>query len=74
MSNRFTSSLQDCVKENIKMSMSDVYYRLFQNTVGSHVCVYGSAGFGNMHQQTLEEWFAPIRGQVPLRSNHRPQD
>ncbi len=65
MSNRFTSSLQDCVKENIKMSMSDVYYRLFQNTVGSHVCVYGSAGFGNMHQQTLEEWFAPIRGQVP---------
>lgn len=58
LSNRFTSSLQDCVTENSEMPLSDLYYRLFQNTVGSHVCVFGSKGFGNLHQQTLSEWFA----------------
>ena len=57
LSNRFTSSLQDCVAENSEMPLSDLYYRLFQNTVGSHVCIFGSKGFGNLHQQTLSEWF-----------------
>ena len=57
LSNRFTSSLQDCIDENTSMSFSDLYYRLFQNTVGSHVNIYGAKSFGNLHQQTLSEWF-----------------
>lgn len=57
MSNRFTSSLQDCIKENREMAIADLYYRLFQNTVGSHVCIFGAERFGNLHQQTIAEWF-----------------
>lgn len=56
MSNRFTSSLQDCVESDPGISMSNLYYRLFQNTVGSHVCVFGQNGFGNLYHEKMAEW------------------
>ncbi|MCQ2158154.1 MAG: ABC transporter substrate-binding protein, partial [Bacteroidales bacterium] len=45
MSNRFSATLQDCMKTDPDMALSDLYYRLFQSTVGSHVHVYGIQGY-----------------------------
>ncbi len=57
MSNRFSSTLQDCMKTDPDMALSDLYYRLFQSTVGSHVHVYGIKGYGSLYSHTLEEIF-----------------
>lgn len=37
MSNRFTSTFQDLIDKEPGISIRDLYYGLFQNTVGSHV-------------------------------------
>lgn len=55
MSNRFTATLQDCLAGADDMSMRDLYYRLFQSTVGSHVCVYGIHGYGSLYTAYLDE-------------------
>jgi len=55
MSNRFTATLQDCFINSPAMSMRDLYYRLFQSTVGSHVCVYGINGYGSLYTTYLDE-------------------
>ena len=57
MSNRFSATLQDGMKTDPKMALSDLYYRLFQSTVGSHVNVYGIKGYGSLYSHTLEEIF-----------------
>ena len=57
MSNRFSATLQDCMKTNPDMALSDLYYRLFQSTVGSHVHVYGINGYGSLYSHTLKEIF-----------------
>lgn len=57
MSNRFSATLQDCMKTDPKIALSDLYYRLFQSTVGSHVHVYGIKGYGSLYSHTLEEIF-----------------
>ena len=57
MSNRFTYTLQDCLSENPGISLRDLYYRLFINTVGSHVMVYNAAYYGNIFRQTMGEFF-----------------
>ena len=57
MSNRFSATLQDCMKSNPKMALSELYYRLFQSTVGSHVHIYGIKGYGSLYNHTLEEIF-----------------
>lgn len=56
MSNRFTSTLQECLATDPTMSMRDLYYRLFINTVGSHVMVYNAGNYGNMYQETMAEY------------------
>jgi ABC-type branched-subunit amino acid transport system substrate-binding protein len=56
MSNRFTSTLQDCLAENAAISMRDLYYRLFLNTVGSHVMLYNAAHYGNLYSSTMAEF------------------
>lgn len=56
LSNRFTSTLHDCLINNASISMRDLYYRLFQNTVGSHVCVFGASGFGNLYISSMDEF------------------
>jgi hypothetical protein len=36
--------------------MRDLYYRLFLNTVGSHVMVYNADHFGNLYTSTMSEF------------------
>ncbi len=55
MSNRFSATLQDCMKNEPDMPLRDLYYRLFQSTVGSHVHVYGINGYGSLYTHTLNE-------------------
>lgn len=55
MSNRFSATLQDCMKNEPDMPLRDLYYRLFQSTVGSHVHVYGIEGYGSLYKHSLEE-------------------
>lgn len=55
MSNRFTATLQDCFVKDPDMSMRNLYFRLFQSTVGSHVCVYGIDGYGSLYSTYLDE-------------------
>lgn len=55
MSNRFTATLQECFIKEPDMSMRDLYYRLFQSTVGSHVCVFGINGYGSLYSSYLDE-------------------
>lgn len=57
MSNRFSATLQDCMKTDPDMALSDLYYRLFLSTVGSHVHVYGIQGYGSLYSHTFEEIF-----------------
>lgn len=56
LSNRFTATLHDCLTTDASISMRDLYYRLFQNTVGSHVCVFGAEGYGNLYTSTMAEF------------------
>jgi ABC-type branched-subunit amino acid transport system substrate-binding protein len=56
MSNRFTSTLLEQLNASPQISLRDLYYRLFINTVGSHVMVYNARDFGNIYKNTLEEF------------------
>ena len=57
MSNRFSATLQNCMKTDPDMALSNLYYMLFQSTVGSHVHVYGIQGYGSLYSHTLEGIF-----------------
>ena len=61
MSNRFTSTLQTAVDDNPDISVRDLYYRLFTQTVGSHVTVYNADLYGNLYTQTLGEFIIPVK-------------
>ena len=56
MSNRFTSTLLAQISENPAVSLRDLYYRLFINTVGSHVMVYNAPMFGNLYSSDMAEF------------------
>ncbi|MBO4611922.1 MAG: ABC transporter substrate-binding protein [Bacteroidaceae bacterium] len=56
MSNRFTATLQDCITNSPDISMRDLYYRLFINTVGSHVMVYNASNYGDIYLDSMEEY------------------
>ena len=56
MSNRFTSTFVQQIAENSAISMRDLYYRLFINTVGSHVMVYNAHNFGNLYSSDMAEF------------------
>lgn len=58
LSNRFTATLHDCLTATPSISMRDLYYRLFQNTVGSHVCVFGADGYGNLYKSSMAEFLS----------------
>jgi ABC-type branched-subunit amino acid transport system substrate-binding protein len=59
MSNRFTSTFIEQVTANTSIAMRDLYYRLFINTIGSHVMVYNAANYGNLYTATMEEFLKP---------------
>lgn len=56
MSNRFTSTFIDRITADRTISMWELYYRLFINTVGSHVTVYNDGHFGNLHTMSVSEF------------------
>ena len=56
MSNRFTSTFIEQIGLNKAIAMRDLYYRLFINTVGSHVMVYNADLYGNLYSANMEEF------------------
>ena len=56
MSNRFTLTFQECITENPSIPMHELYYRLFNNTVGSHVTVFNDSHYGNLYTNTMREF------------------
>lgn len=58
MSNRFTSTLHKQITENPMISLRDLYYKLFINTVGSHVSVYNAPNYGNIYKQSMAEFLS----------------
>jgi len=38
------------------VAMRDLYYRLFINTVGSHVMVYNAENYGNLYSADMSEF------------------
>ena len=57
MTNRFTYGLREQLETNMSVPLRDLYYRLFINTIGSHVMVYNTANFGNIHMNNISEFF-----------------
>lgn len=56
MSNQFTITLFEALLENRSISIRDLYYKLFINTVGSHVTIYNHKNYGNIYISTMEEY------------------
>lgn len=56
MSNRFTSTFIEQITDNKDVAMRDLYYRLFINTVGSHVMVYNAENYGNLYSTNMSEF------------------
>ena len=56
MSNRFTSTFMEQINADRAISMRDMYYRLFINTVGSHVMVYNANLFDNLYSSDMSEF------------------
>lgn len=56
MSNRFTGTFQNLIDKEPGISLCDLYYGLFQNTVGSHVMVYNTSCFDNLYQCSFSEF------------------
>ena len=56
MSNRFSATLEDCITNSPDISFRDLYYRLFTNTVGSHVMLYNASNYGNIYRETMQEY------------------
>lgn len=58
MSNRFTSTFIEQIGENKAVAMRDLYYRLFINTVGSHVMVYNADNYGSLYSSDMAEFIS----------------
>lgn len=56
MSNRFTNTFIEQIGANQSIGMRDLYYRLFINTVGSHVMVYNAQNYGNLYTSNISEF------------------
>jgi len=56
LSNRFTATLQECIINSPDISLRDLYYKLFINTVGSHVMTYNVKNYGNIHRESMKEF------------------
>ena len=57
LSDRFSAAFRQAVSERTDWTMSDLYYRLYNHTPGSHVTVYNSDIYGNLYTSTLSEFF-----------------
>lgn len=57
MSNKFTYGIREQLNEDMYVSIRVMYYKIFINTVGSHVMVYNTENFGNIYQNSIAEFF-----------------
>ncbi len=56
LSNQFTRTFQNCVYYNQQMCLRDLYYKLFINTVGSHVTLFNDRLYGNLYKNNIGEF------------------
>lgn len=56
MSNRYTSTLEEQININPAILLRDLYFKLFRNTIGSHVTVYNQQYFDNMYKCSMSEF------------------
>lgn len=56
MTNRFTTTLITQLDSTPDIIINDLFYKLFRNTVGSHVTVYNNNYYGNLHIDTMGEY------------------
>lgn len=56
MSNRFTSTFIREIASERDITLLDLYYRLFLNTIGSHVMVYNHDNFSNLYTTSMSEF------------------
>ena len=56
MTNRFTSCLLEEIADNPDISLRELYIRLFQQTLGSHVSVYNSDSYGSVYSNGMREY------------------
>ena len=58
LTNSFTSSVLSAIEErqNIVISIKDLYTAAFSNTMGSHVTLYNTANFGNVFFNYVDEY------------------
>lgn len=64
MTNRFTSTLLEQITADSGISLRDLYYKLFINTVGSHVSVYNVDNYGSIYENTFAEYGAMLFSNV----------
>lgn len=56
LSNRFTRTLIESCTNNPSISMRELYYTLFNATVGSHVTLYNEEHYGSVYTETMSEF------------------
>lgn len=56
MTNRFTRIFMENVTSDPNISLRELYYRLYTNTNGSHVCIFNWLFYGNLYKNTMEEF------------------
>ena len=56
MTNRFTSCLLDEITKNPDIPLRELYYNLFQQTLGSHVSIYNANSYGSVYNNSMREY------------------
>ncbi|MDE6577974.1 MAG: ABC transporter substrate-binding protein [Muribaculaceae bacterium] len=56
LSNGFTRGFRTTIADTPDITIRDLYYKLVQTTVGSHVSVYNTESFGNLYHSGMNEF------------------
>ncbi len=56
LSNQFTRTFQNSVFNDQQICLRDLYYKLFINTVGSHVTLFNDRLYGNLYKSSIGEY------------------
>lgn len=59
MTNRFTLSLRTALEQNPSITLHELYYTMFRNTVGSHVMIYNNDNYGNIFRNKMSDFLLP---------------
>lgn len=59
LSNSFSDALIEQFYENPEMSVYDLYRKVYNRTIGSHVSVYNSSAFDNLYNASIREFLYP---------------